>query len=97
MPYADLREFIERLEKEEEIVRVKAQVDIRDCFGPTQLHAAARLMQKYNDIPMDFADATLVLLADETGMGDILTLDERGFRAYRFRGTRRFNLVLSRE
>ena len=75
----------------------EAQVDMRDCFGPTQLHAAARLMQKYNDIPMDFADATLVLLADETGMGDILTLDERGFRAYRFRGTRRFNLVLSRE
>lgn len=71
-----------------------AQVDIRDCFGQTQLHAAARLMKKYADTPMDFADATLVLLAEETGHGEILTLDERGFRTYRFRSTRRFSLVL---
>ena len=41
---------------------------------------------------MDFTDATLVLLADELGTGDILTLDERGFR-----GSRRFNLVPGRE
>jgi predicted nucleic acid-binding protein len=73
-----------------------AQVDIRDCFGSTQLHAAARLMGKYADIPMDFADATLVLLAEEFATGNILTLDERGFRAYRFRGTRQFTLVLGR-
>jgi uncharacterized protein len=71
-----------------------AQVDIRDCFAPAQLHAAARLMKKYGDNPMDFADATLVLLAEETGFDQILTLDKRGFRAYRFRGTRRFRLVL---
>jgi predicted nucleic acid-binding protein len=42
---------------------------------------------------MDFTDATLVLLANDLGTGDILTLDERGFRTYRFRGSRRFNLV----
>ena len=55
-----------------------AQVEIRDCFGPTQLNAAARLMRKYADTPMDFAD-------------------ERGFRAYRFRGTRRCSLELDQE
>ncbi len=71
-----------------------AQVEIRDCFGPTELHAAARLMKKYTDTPMDFADATLVLLAEETGHGEILTLDLRGFRTYRFRHSRRFQLVL---
>jgi len=71
-----------------------AQVDIRDCFAPLQLHAATRLMKKYADTPMDFADATLVLLADETGLDHIVTLDERGFRTYRFRSTRRFLLVL---
>jgi hypothetical protein len=54
-------------------------------------------MKKYADLPMDFADATLVLLADELGTGDILTLDQRGFRTYRFRGSRRFNLVPGRE
>lgn len=72
----------------------EAQVDIRDCFGPEQLHEAARLMDKYADTPMDFADATLVMLADETGCAEILTLDMRGFRTFRFRGKRRFNLVL---
>jgi uncharacterized protein len=72
----------------------EAQVDIRDCFSTSELHAAAKLMRKYRDTPMDFADATLVLLADELGHGNILTLDERGFRTYRFRGTRRFELVL---
>ncbi len=74
-----------------------AQVDVRDCFGPVRLHAAARLMRKYADTPMDFADATLVLLADDTGCDQILTLDERGFRTYRFRGARRFRLVLAQD
>jgi uncharacterized protein len=72
----------------------EAQVDIRDCFAPSQLVDAAVLMKKYADIPMDFGDATLVLLADEAGIEDILTLEERGFRTFRFRRTRRFRLVL---
>jgi predicted nucleic acid-binding protein len=71
----------------------EAQVDIRDCFAPAQLRAASGLMKKYAELPMDFTDATLVLLANELGAGDILTLDERGFHTYRFRGSRRFNLV----
>lgn len=73
-----------------------AQIVIRDCFAPEQLRAAARLMGKYTDTPMDFADATLVLLAEETGLDKILTLDERGFRTYRRHGSRRFRLVLDR-
>ena len=72
-----------------------AQVDIRDCFAPGELHAAGKLMKKYADCPMDFADATLVMLAEETGFDHILTLDGRGFRTYRFRGTKRFALVLA--
>ena len=71
-----------------------APVGIRDCFGTAELQTAARLMQKYSDIPMDFADATLVLLAEETGCSQVLTLDERGFRAYRHHGKSRFTLVL---
>lgn len=74
----------------------EAQVNIRDCFAMEQLHAAGVLMKKYSDVPMDFADATLVGLAGDTGRGEILTLDERGFRTYRFRSTRRFALVLDR-
>ena len=51
-------------------------------------------MSKYSDTPMDFADATLVLLAEELGVAEILTLDRRGFTAYRTRKGKAFRLVL---
>lgn len=72
----------------------EANVEIRDCFADGRLRRAAQLMKKYADVPMDFADASLVCLAEEAGIADILTLDQRGFRTYRFRGSRRFSLVL---
>jgi uncharacterized protein len=68
----------------------EARVEIRDCFSVARMRSAAALMRKYHDVPMDFADATLVVLAEEVNIGEILTLDERGFRTYRYRGNRRF-------
>lgn len=53
---------------------------------------ASSLMEKYEDIPMDFADATLVTLAEEMDVAEIFTLDRRGFGAYRIRGKRTFSL-----
>ena len=69
---------------------------IVDIFTAERLRQIVQLMHKYADRPMDFADAGLVLIAEEKGHDEILTLDERGFRAYRFRGHRRFKLVLDR-
>lgn len=62
---------------------------------PTEaLHARAlELMDKYHDVPMDFVDATLVALAEEHGLRDILTLDRRGFAVYRIAGRRRFSIL----
>ena len=57
------------------------------------LHAIG-LMKKYSDIPMDFADASLVVLAEKIGVRDILTTDERGFRVFRVHGRQAFHLVL---
>ncbi|MBV8630543.1 MAG: PIN domain-containing protein [Silvibacterium sp.] len=51
------------------------------------------LMKKYSDIPASFADACLIQMADELDTGDILTLDT-DFLSYRWRRTRRFNLLL---
>ena len=56
------------------------------------LSRASTLMAKYEDIPMDFADATLVSLAEELDVADILTLDRRGFGVYRIRGKTAFKL-----
>ena len=52
------------------------------------------LLEKYRDLPMDLADASLVLLAQKNGIHQILTLDRRDFLAYRLPGGKRFELVL---
>jgi predicted nucleic acid-binding protein len=44
---------------------------------------------------MDFADATLVLTAERTGISEILTIDRRDFEAYRTPSGRRFRLLLA--
>lgn len=51
---------------------------------PALLKRCARLMSKYSDVPMDYADATLVAVAETLGIRDILTLDRRGFSVYRY-------------
>jgi uncharacterized protein len=41
------------------------------------------LMRRYAELPMDLADASLVLLAESLGHGRILTTDQRDYRTYR--------------
>ena len=43
------------------------------------------LTNKYADIPMDFADATLVITAEKTGIREIISLD-KDFDIYRLPG-----------
>ncbi len=70
-------------------------VRIVESTRPQQVLAAAELMSKYFDTPMDFADATLVLLAQEVGVTDILTLDRRGFSTYKTAKGKAFRLLLA--
>ena len=65
-----------------------------DFTQPSRLPEVADLMQKYADLPMDFADATLTLLAEHLRILEILTLDRRGFTIYRTRDGKPFHLVL---
>lgn len=76
---------------------VGADVQIGDLSQPGDVLAAALLMKKYHDTPMDFADATLVLLAEELGLTEIATLDRRGFSTYRTAKGKKFRLVLDEE
>ena len=41
------------------------------------------LMTKYASLPMDFADASLVVLAERLRLGRVFTLDRRDFSLYR--------------
>ncbi len=65
-----------------------------DCCQPNELKRAVRLMQKYADTPMDFADASLVVLADAVHEYKICTLDRRGFSIFRTAAGKRFHLVM---
>lgn len=56
------------------------------------LRRVRRLMEKYSDVPMDLADATLVALAEQLETPRVFTLDS-DFRVYRFKGRRAFELV----
>lgn len=58
---------------------------VHDYAQAPALRAAAELMNRYADTPMDYADATLVLLADDLEVGEIMTLDRRGFTVFRTR------------
>jgi uncharacterized protein len=73
---------------------VASSTRIADVSDPEAVVAAAHLMAKYSDTPMDFADATLVLLADALSVVDILTLDRRGFSTYRTSKGKAFRLVM---
>ncbi len=66
---------------------------IADVSDPEAVLAAANLMATYADTPMDFADATLVQLAAQLRVVDILTLDRRGFSTYRTAKGKAFRLV----
>jgi uncharacterized protein len=55
----------------------------------------ARLMHKYRDLPMDYADASLLLLAEHLGHGRILTTDQRDFGSYRWKNRQPFENLLT--
>ncbi len=56
--------------------------------------AIRTLLRRYASVPMDFADACLVHMADELNTGRILTLDD-DFAIYRWRRSRVFERLLA--
>lgn len=70
-----------------------------ELFSMERVHLsrAVVLMRKYRDLPMDLADASLVILAEELGSGRILSTDVRDFRTYRWKNRRPFTNLLKVE
>jgi predicted nucleic acid-binding protein len=58
------------------------------------LRRARELMRHYADCPMDFADSTLVVLAEDLKTNIVLTTDRRDFSVYRIGGRRRFEIPI---
>jgi predicted nucleic acid-binding protein len=74
---------------------VNAQVDFLEwvmrrgvSLEPVEQEDIARIVnltKKYADLPMDFADATLVIAAERTGIQEIISIDS-DFDVYRLPG-----------
>ncbi len=52
----------------------------------------AALEERYRNVPMDFADATLVVLGEELETEWVFTLDRRGFSTYRLGRRKAFQI-----
>ncbi len=52
------------------------------------------LMNQYANLPMDFADASLVVLAEHLGHGRIVSTDNRDFGTYRWKNRKPFENLL---
>lgn len=55
-----------------------------------------RLMERYADRPMDFADATLVRVGSRHNLTTILTIDHDDFETYRMDRKRKFRVIPGR-
>ncbi len=68
-----------------------------NIFNLTLSHVErmVKLMEQYADLPMDMADASLIVLSEQLGHGRILTVDQRDFSIYRWNNTNPFENLLS--
>jgi predicted nucleic acid-binding protein len=63
------------------------------AIAEDELPRLHELMSRYSDRPMDFADATLVYLAERESISTIFTVDHADFSTYRIAGRRRFRVL----
>ena len=57
------------------------------------LQKTKNLMKKYADSPMDYADATIVCLATETRIQNVITFDRKDFAIYKLSKKQGFTIM----
>jgi uncharacterized protein len=62
-------------------------------FDGDDIAAAARVIERHRDLGIGLADASIAVLASRYDVTDVLTLDERHFRALRGPNDRPFRLL----
>lgn len=71
---------------------VTAACEVHD-FGSQGQARIVAMLERYADLPMDYADATLVVLGDVLHATSIATIDVNDFSAYRLANGRALKLV----
>ena len=81
-----IRDFYEWVLYKGVIISDINQIDMRRIL---------QLTEKYSDVPMDFADATLVITAEKTGIKEIISLD-KDFDIYRLPGREQIRNIFNK-
>lgn len=74
----------------EEVARGAYQLEV---FEAADISRAKEVLEKYADLEIGLADASIVVLAERRGVSEVLTLDERHFRAMRIEKRKRFKVL----
>lgn len=60
---------------------------------PAALRRCRELIERYGDLPMDYTDASLVVLAEDLNTDAVFTTDRKGFSVYRIGKKRPFRIL----
>ena len=63
------------------------------ALGVDDVPRMRELMMKYKDLPMDFADASLVRVSEREKIRRVFTIDRRDFSVYRPAGIGNFDII----
>ena len=74
----------------EEIARGVYQLEV---FETADVARAKEIIDRYSDLEIGLADASIVVLAERHAVAEVLTLDQRHFRAMRIDRRKRFKLL----
>ena len=74
----------------EEVTRGAYQLE---PFGAADVARARGVIERYSDLQIGLADASIVVLAERHSVTELVTLDERHFRAMRVAPLKRFKLL----
>lgn len=72
---------------------IRSGTIVLSSIQQSELSSIHALMTRYADLPMDFADATLVYLAARESLQTVLTIDQTDFSVYRLAGKRRLRVL----
>ena len=74
----------------EEVARGAYQLE---PFGAADVARAKEVVEQYADLEIGLADASIVVLAERHAVTEVLTLDQRHFRAMRIERRKRFKVL----
>lgn len=74
----------------EEVARGAYQLE---PFGAADIARAKEVVEQYADLEIGLADASIMVLAERHAVAEVLTLDERHFRAMRIGRRKRFKVL----